>query len=173
MKLRQKSCKIGITSIKSLGSYAQKMNILNLSQMKSLESEQKPNFVNYMDMNTKNNTASSTELLHIGDIGFMFEVNQALKHNLISPDVLAFFDGVQESEEVTEECAFPLPISNTNLHQSIFQYVGDDWVVCSDGIFRKCQKIKCRIEYYSNTHTEVFNIDRTLADGKIAGIISL
>ena len=127
-----------------------------------------------MDMNTRNNNTSSyTELEHIGGVGFMFEVNKSLKHNLISPDVLAFFDGVLESEEVTEECAFPLPISNTNSHQSIFQYIGDDWAVCSDGIFRKCQKVKCRIEYNSNTHIAVFHIDKALADGEIAGIISL
>ena len=122
-------------------------------------------------MNTKNNTASSTELLHIGDIGFMFEVNQALKHNLISPDVLAFFDGVQESEEVTEECAFPLPISNTNLHQSIFQYVGDDWVVCSDGVFRKCKGNKFNVEYNSISKYIVCYIDESLINMHVAGII--
>ena len=127
-----------------------------------------------MDMNTRNNNTSSyTELEHIGGVGFMFEVNKSLKHNLISPDVLAFFDGVLESEEVTEECAFPLPISNTNSHQSIFQHIGDDWAVCSDDKFRKCQKVKCRIEYNSNTHIAVFHIDKTLADREIAGIISL
>ncbi|MEZ3599249.1 MAG: hypothetical protein K1V81_09190 [Paramuribaculum sp.] len=125
-------------------------------------------------MNTwNNNTSSYTELVHIGGVGFMFEVNKSLKHNLISPDVLAFFDGDLESEEVTEECAFPLPISNTNLLQSIFQYVGDDWVICSDGIFRKCQKVKCQIEFNSNTLITVFYIDKALANEKIAGIISL
>lgn len=92
----------------------------------------------YMGMNTRNNkTLSYIELVHIGGIGFMFGVNQFLKNNLISHNVLAFFDGVQESEEATKDCAFPLPISNTNSHQSIFQYIGDDWAVCSDGIFRK------------------------------------
>lgn len=123
-------------------------------------------------MNTKSEPPY-TELVHIGSIGFMFEVNHDLKYNLISTDVLAFFDGVQESEGVTEDRAFPLPISNTNLHQSIFQYVGDDWAVCYDGIFRKCQKIKCRIEYNSNTHTAVLYIDRTLVDRNISGMISL
>ena len=52
-------------------------------------------------MQKKISSNKNQELLHIGGIGFMFEVNQFLKHNLISPDVLAFFDGVQESEEVT------------------------------------------------------------------------
>ena len=123
---------------------------------------------------TRNNkTLSYIELVHIGGIGFMFGVNQFLKNNLISHNVLAFFDGVQESEEATKDCAFPLPISNTNSHQSIFQSIGDDWAVCSDGIFRKCQKVRCRIEYNSNTHFAVFHIDKALADGKIAGIISL
>ena len=127
-----------------------------------------------MNMNTRNNNTSSyTELVHIGGVGFMFEVNKSFKHNLISPDVLAFFAGVQESEEATKDCAFPLPISNTNSHQSIFQYIGDDWAVCSDGIFRKCQRVKCLIEYNSNIHTAVFHIDRTFVDGDIAGIISL
>ena len=124
-------------------------------------------------MNTRTKDTLSAELVYIGGIGFMFEVNQFFKHNLISPDVFAFFDGVKESEEVTEDRAFPLPISNTNLNQSIFQYVGNDWVICSDNIFRKCQKIKCLIEYNSNIHIAVFHIDEALADGKIAGIISL
>ena len=125
-----------------------------------------------MDTNTRSEPPY-TELVHIGGIGFMFEVNKSIKHNLISPAVFAFFDGVQESEEVTEDCAFPLPISNTNLHKSIFQYIGDDWAVCSDSIFRKCQKVKCRIEHNSNTHIAVFHIDKALADGMIVGIISL
>lgn len=126
-----------------------------------------------MGMNTMSNTSPSAELLLIGGIGFMFEVNQFIKHNLISPDVLAFFDGVQESEGVTEKCAFILPKSNTNSLQYIFQFIGEDWVICSDKIFRKCQRVKCLIEYNSNIHTAVFHIDRTFVDGDIAGIISL
>ena len=102
----------------------------------------------------------------------MFEVNQYLKHNLISPAVLSFFNGAQESKAVTKDCAFPAPIANTNLLQSIFQYVGKDWIVCSDNIFRKCLKVKCQIEYSSNTHADVFYIDRTL-DDNILGIISI
>lgn len=124
-------------------------------------------------MNTKNSTASSTELLHIGGIGFMFEVNQALKHNLISLNVLAFFDGVQESKEVTDDCAFPLAKPNTNLYQSIFQNVGCDWVVCSDGVFRKCPIVRCLINHNSIIRTEMFHIDRTICDENIAGFISL
>lgn len=43
-------------------------------------------------MSTKNkNTSTTTELVHISDLGFMFEVNPNLKHNLIRPDVLACF----------------------------------------------------------------------------------
>lgn len=38
----------------------------------------------------------STTLRAIGGVGFMFEVSQTLKHNLICPDVLSFFDGVQK-----------------------------------------------------------------------------
>ena len=125
-------------------------------------------------MNTGNNkTSSYTALVHIGGIGFIFEVNKSPKQNLISPDVLALFDGVQESEEVTEDCAFPLPKSNTNSFQYIFQPIGDNWAVCSDGIFRKCQRVKCRIEYNSNTLSVVFHIDRRLIDKNITGIISI
>lgn len=113
------------------------------------------------------------ELVHIGGIGFMFEVNPNLKHNLISPDVLVFFDGVPESWEATEKCAFPHAIIQTNLRKSLFQYIGYDWVVCSDGIFRKCQKIKCCVELNSTIRTLVFNIDRTLVYKDIVGIISI
>lgn len=79
----------------------------------------------------------STALITIGGVGFMFEVRQNLKHNLISLDVLSFFDGIKESAEVTEECAFPASIPLTNQRKSIFHNIGEDWIVCYDGIFRK------------------------------------
>ena len=127
-----------------------------------------------MGMITRNNnTLSYTELVHIGGIGFMFEVNKAIKHNLMSPNVLAFFNEVQASEKVTEDCAFPLPISNTNLCQTYFQHFGDDCVICSDGVFRKCPKVKCKIEYKSNIRDVFFMIDRTLTYKTIGGFISL
>lgn len=76
-----------------------------------------------MDMSTKNKiTSTYTELVHIEGIGFMFEVNPNFKHNLISPNILAFFDGVQESEEVTKYCAFPIAISDTNIQSSFFLF---------------------------------------------------
>lgn len=125
-------------------------------------------------MNTKNSIVEgqSSILLYIGGIGFMFEVNHSYKHNLISPDVLAFFEGVSESKEVSNECAFPLLFPNTNLRKSIFQYIGVNWVICSDGIFRKCQKVQCRIEYNSIINTVVFHVDRTIVDENVVGIIS-
>lgn len=122
-------------------------------------------------MNTKSKT-SHTELVYIVNIGFMFEVNSNLKHNLISPVVLEFFDGIPESEEVTEDCAFPFPISNTNLRQSIFQNMGQEWAVCSDGIFRKCQVIQCNVEYRTITKSVVFNIDKSIDDKDIVGFIT-
>lgn len=124
-----------------------------------------------MDMSTRSELPH-TEPVYIGNIGFMFEVNHDLKYNLISPDVLAFFDGVQESEEIAEDCAFPLPIYNTNLRQSIFQNMGQEWAVCSDGIFRKCQVIQCNVEYGTITKSIVFHIDKALFDRDITGIIS-
>lgn len=124
-------------------------------------------------MNTRNNkTSSYTELVHIGGIGFMFEVNQFLKHNLISPEVLAFFDGVLESGEVTKDCAFPLSISDTNIQSSLFQNIGYDWVVCSDGVFRKCQSVKSHIEYNGSIKTIVFYVDSSILGHNIAGIIT-
>lgn len=125
-------------------------------------------------MNTRDNkTSSYTELVHIGLIGFEFEVKPNLKYNLINPDVLLFFDGVPESYEVTMDCAFPLFKPYTNLRYSIFKNLGYDWVVCSDGVFRKCQKVKCSVELNSIPNTFVFHIDRSLADKNIMGIISI
>lgn len=127
-----------------------------------------------MDMNTRNNKLSlDTELVYIGGIGFMFEVNQSFKHNLISPDVLTFFDGVPENGEVSKNCAFPFAKPYTNLRQSIFQHIGFDWVVCSDGIFRKCTTVKCIVEYRRIFDTVMFHVDSTICDENIAGIISL
>ena len=48
-------------------------------------------------MQKRTSSNNKTVLVYIGGIGFMLEVNPSLKHNLISPDILAFFDGVPES----------------------------------------------------------------------------
>lgn len=117
-----------------------------------------------MNIRSKSPRTPYNVLVHIDGIGFIFEVNQYLKHNLISPDVLAFFDGVQECGEVTADCAFPISIPNTNLRQSIFQYIGNDWAVCSDGIFRKCQKVKCEITIEDIVYYAIFYIDNSLVE---------
>lgn len=123
-------------------------------------------------MNTRNNIASSTELVHIGNIGFMFEVNQSLKHNLISPAVLAFFNGVPDSGETTENCAFTSAIPQTTRHKSIFQYIGDDWAVCSDGVFRKCKVIECSVSHNGISKDIVFYIDSCSVNADVAGVLS-
>lgn len=115
---------------------------------------------------------AATKILKIADIGFLFEINSNIKYNLMSPDVLAFFDGVPESEEVTKDCAFPLDKPNTNLRQSIFQNMGFDWVICSDGFFRKCPKVSCIVESETGTHRSVFHIDRSITGDINAGIIT-
>lgn len=103
----------------------------------------------------------------------MFEVNQSLKHNLISPEVLAFFDGVPESGEVTKDCAFPLSISDTNIQSSIFQNFGYDWVVCSDGFFRKCKVVKCNVSYNGCASKNiVLYIDNSMANAEVSGMLS-
>lgn len=124
-------------------------------------------------MNTRNNVVfSSTELVYIGDIGFMFEVSQILKHNLISPDVLRFFDGVKESGEVTEDCAFPASIPLTNQRNSIFHNIGEDWIVCYDGIFRKCRSVKCKTEFSNKSCEQIFYVDKSLCFQYVDGVIS-
>ena len=102
----------------------------------------------------------------------MFEVSTTLKHNLISPDVLAFFDGVLESEEVNEDCAFPLSTSDKNIQSSLFQNLEYDWVICSDGVFRKCQSLKSYTEYNGSSKTIVFYVDSSIIGHNIAGIIT-
>lgn len=98
-------------------------------------------------------------------------VSTTLKHNLITPDVIAFFVGVPESEEVTKECAFPLAKPNTNLNQSIFKYIGQDWTICFDGVFRKCQKIKCNVLFNSINCQIDFYIDNSIRTFHIDGIL--
>ncbi len=124
-------------------------------------------------MNTRNNVVfSSAELVYIGDIGFMFEIRQSLKHNLISPDVLRFFDGVQESGEVTEDRAFPHSITNTNLSHSIFHNIGEEWIVCHDGVFRKCKSVKCKTELSNKSCEQIFYVDKSLCFQQVAGVMS-
>lgn len=124
-------------------------------------------------MNIRNNKLSSdTELVYIEGIGFMFEVNPKLKHNLINPDVLAFFDGVPESEEVTQFCAFPLEKAKTNLKSSNFHNLGYAWAICSDGLFRKCRMIKCNVQYNNQSFEITFCIDKSLHNQSINGFVS-
>lgn len=123
-------------------------------------------------MQKRTSSNNKIVLVYIGGIGFMFEVNQSLKHNLISPEVLAFFDDVLESGEVTKDCAFPLAISDTNIQPSLVQIFGYDWVVCSDGVFRKCQRVKSYIEYNGSIKTIVFYVDSSILGHNIAGIIT-
>jgi len=115
---------------------------------------------------------NSLEIIYIGDIGFMFEVGQTLKHNLISPDVLSFFGGVKESGEVTDDCAFPHSIPNSNLCHSIFQYNGRAWAICSDGVFRKCTIIECEVKQNDTVHIATFYVDSSLNNKDILGVIS-
>ncbi len=124
-------------------------------------------------MQKRTSSNNKTVLVYIGGIGFMFEVNQSLKHNLISPDVLAFFEGVTESEEVTKDCAFPLGKPNTNLLHSIFKYIGEDWVICSDNVYRKCLIINCSALCYNQSFMMTFYIDESITEQGINGFIYL
>lgn len=124
-------------------------------------------------MNTRNNVAvSSIRLVYIGGVGFMFEVRQDFKHNLISPDVLSFFEGVQETGAVTEVCAFHASIPLTNQRNSIFHNIGEDWAVCSDGIFRKCTIVECEVRPDDTPQIVTFYIDSSLNNKDILGVIS-
>lgn len=124
-------------------------------------------------MSTKSkNSSTSTELVHIGGVGFIFEVNPNLKYNLISPDVLTFFDGVQESEEVTKKYAFPLTKPNTNISSSLFQCVGYEKIVCFDGTSRMCQRIRCIVEHQRMKCPMFFYLDNSLIRGNVSGIVT-
>ena len=126
-----------------------------------------------MDMSTKNkNTSTATELVHIGGIGFMFEVNPNLKHNLISPDVLAFFEEVSQSDEITKDCAFPLAKPNTKISSSLFQCVGYGKIVCFDGTSRICKKIRCKVEHHQIKKPMLFYLDNSLKGGNIVGFVT-
>ena len=100
----------------------------------------------------------------------MFEVNPFLKHSLTCPDIRAFFDGVPESGDITENSVFSHTINKTNLCKSIFQDIGYDWEICSDGIFRKYQKIKCNLTIYKQGRSVLFYVDISLANSHINGV---
>lgn len=123
-------------------------------------------------MNTRTKDTLSAELVYIGGIGFMFEVNKFLKHNLISPDVLAFFERVSESDEITKDCAFPLAKPNTNISSSLFQCVGYEKIVCFDGTSRMCQRIRCKVEHNLMKCPMIFYLDNSLRGRNMAGIVT-
>lgn len=115
---------------------------------------------------------SDSEIVYIGGIGFMFEVRQSHKHNLMSPKILSFFNGVEENGIVKEDCAFPIGIPSSNLRKSLFLYKGRDLVLCSDGVFRKCAMVECEIRQNDEPQIATFYIDRSIKNIDILGVIS-
>lgn len=111
----------------------------------------------------------TTSIVKIGDIGFIFAVNNKRCCNLISPSILSFFN-IPESDSLTDD-AFQKSIPNTNQRDSIFKDVGFGMAICSDGKLRRCRKVKCDITTDDTTYSSVFHVDKSINTTLYIGVI--
>lgn len=102
----------------------------------------------------------TTSIVKIGDIGFVFAVNNKSCCNLISPSILSFFN-IPESDSATED-AFQMSIPKTNQSELIFKNEVFGMTLCSDGKLRRCRKVKCDITMGDTTYSSVFHADKSI-----------
>lgn len=112
----------------------------------------------------------TTSIVKIGDIVFVFAVNNKSCCNLISSSILSFFN-IPESDSATEDDAFQRYIPNTNQRDSIFKNVGFGMTICSDGKLRRCRKVKCDITMDDTTYSSVFHVDKSINTTLYIGVI--
>ena len=126
--------------------------------------------------------------IHIKGIGFTFLLDQRMKHNLISPAFLAFFN-------LRKRQMYSLPKTNIremntkpvydNLHpflpeyvdsictNDVFHYVGKKVGRCKDNKLRICKVFRFGFEYEGCTFSFPFLLDKSLDKSAILGKESL
>ena len=125
--------------------------------------------------------------IHIKGIGFTFLLDKKMKHNLIGPAFLAFFNlrkrqmyslsdnNIREvnTKPVYDNLQPFLPdyvdsISTNN----IFHYVGKKVGLCKDNKLKKCKAVKFKFEYEGCPYTMLFFVDKGPVGQQICGIIN-
>ena len=126
--------------------------------------------------------------IQVKGIGFTFLLDKRMKHNLISPAFLAFFNlgerqmySLPENNigEVNTKPAYDnlqpfLPDYVDSINTSdVFHYVGKEVGRCEDNKLRVCKVIMLGFEYEGCTFSFPFLLDKSLDEPAILGKESL
>lgn len=131
------------------------------------------------------NTGKANELfIQIKGIGFAALIDKRIKHNLISPAFLAFFnlgerrmyslpkDNIGEvNTKLTNDHSQPfLPdYVNTISTNDVFHYVGKKLGRCKDAKLRKCKVLRLGFEFEGCTFSFPFLLDKSLGAPVLLG----
>ena len=125
--------------------------------------------------------------IHVKGIGFTFLVDKRMKHNLISPAFLAFFNLGEKQKyslsennirEVNTKPAYDssLPFlpnyMNAICTNDVFHYVGKKVGRCKDNKLRVCKVFMLGFEYEGYTFSFPFLLDKNLNMPAILGFES-
>lgn len=126
--------------------------------------------------------------IQIKGIGFTFLIDKRMKHNLISPALLAFFNlgekqvysfPENETREVNTKPTYDssqpfLPdYVNAISFDDVFHYVGKKIGRCSDNKLRECKVFRLVFEYEGCSFSFPFLLDKSLNKSAILGGESL
>ena len=126
--------------------------------------------------------------IHIKGIGFTFLLDQRMKHNLISPAFLAFFNlrkrqmyslPKNNMREVNTKPAYNLlqpflpEYVDSISTNDVFRYVGKKVGRCKDNKLRICKVFRLGFEYEGCTFSFPFLLDKNLDESAILGKESL
>ena len=136
-----------------------------------------------MDMNTEKDEI----FIQIKSIGFTFLLDKKMKHNLISPAFLAFFNlrkrqmcslPKNNMREVNTKPAYnhlqpflPEYVDSISTND-VFHYVGKKVGRCKDNKLRVCKVFKFEFEYEGYTFSFPFLLDKSLNVPAILGFES-
>ena len=134
------------------------------------------------------NTEKGEIFIHIKGIGFTFLLDKRMRHNLISPAFLAFFNLEQKQmyslpenniREVNTKLAynnlqpfFPDYVDSISTND-VFHYVGKKVGKCNDNKLRICKAFMLGFEYEGYTFSVPFLLDKSLDKPAILGRESL
>lgn len=120
--------------------------------------------------------------IQIKGVGFMFLLDKKMKHNLINPALLAFFNiGKKQRYPLSEnnieevntkptydnDLPFLFDYVNSISLDDIFYYVGKRVGRCQDNKLRVCKVFMLRFEYEGCTFSFPFLLDKSLDEPAI------
>lgn len=104
--------------------------------------------------------------IQVKGVGFTFLLDKRMKHNLISPALLAFFNLGEISSPFLSDY-----VDSVNFGE-IFHYVGKKVGRCRDNKLRVCKVFMLGFEYEGYTFSFPFLLDNSLDEPAILGLKS-